>query len=237
MKHREIPFEFRSRRAGESKLDFFEAWQLLCFLTSKAIGSVLPPSLVSFLAVGGSGVIVHFGVLYPTIWLEIPFSAAQLGAALVATAWNFGLNNSLTFRDRRLRGWSILPGFAKYLGIATVGIAANVAVASAAFDQSKGFIALSALAGIAVDTVWKYFMSSLLIWKSGYGRKRRAGPAVRTIDSTAAGSSDYHVAKEQLNFDLYNPQCSSADRHVEELAVRSGPAHHHVTAEGAPDRG
>lgn len=166
MRHREIPFDFRERRSGDSKLDLANAWQLLCFLISKMLGGVFPPTFVSFLLVGGSGVLVHFAVLYPAIWSAVPFAAAQLSAALIASAWNFGLNNSLTFRDRRLTGWRVLPGFAKYLGIASVGIAANVAVAMTMFNESRGFVALSALAGISVDAVWKYFMSSLLVWRN-----------------------------------------------------------------------
>jgi hypothetical protein len=98
----------------------------------------------------------------------------------------------LTFRDRRLSGWRILPGFVKYLGIAAVGIAANVAVATAAFSRSHGFIALSALAGIAVDAVWKYFMSNLLVWRGTHaadaidlnmqdGLRVRASAALLTV--------------------------------------------------------
>src|SRR5262249_25668003 len=90
---------------------------------------------------------------------------AQLISALVATAWNFGLNNSLTFRDRQLARWGILAGFAKYIAISSVGVAANVAVASATFNTFRSLVALSALAGIAVDAVWKYFMSNLLVWR------------------------------------------------------------------------
>ena len=166
MRHREIPFEFRQRRAGESKLDLANAWDLVCFLISKAVGSVLPPRLISFALVGASGVLVHFSVLYPIIWSGLPFTIAQLIAAFAASAWNFGLNNFLTFRDRQLTHWRLLPGFTKYIAIASVGIVANVAVASATFNSFRGFIALSALAGIAIDAVWKYFMSNLLVWRN-----------------------------------------------------------------------
>jgi dolichol-phosphate mannosyltransferase len=165
VRHLEIPFEFRKRRAGESKLDLANAWELLCFLISKAFGGVLPPTFISFGLVGASGVFVHFAVLYPAIWSGLTFAKAQLIAALMASAWNFGLNNSLTFRDRQLTRWGLLPGFAKYIAIASVGIAANVAVASATFNNFRGLVALSALAGIAVDAVWKYFMSNLLVWR------------------------------------------------------------------------
>jgi len=165
VRHLEIPFEFRKRRAGESKLDLANAWELLCFLISKVFGGVLPPTFISFGLVGASGVFVHFAVLYPAIWSGLTFAKAQLIAALMASAWNFALNNSLTFRDRQLTRWGLLPGFAKYIAIASVGIAANVAVASATFNNFRGLVALSALAGIAVDAVWKYFMSNLLVWR------------------------------------------------------------------------
>jgi dolichol-phosphate mannosyltransferase len=147
-------------------LDLANAWELVCFFISKAFGSVLPPPFISFGLVGGSGVLVHFAILYPALWSGWPFATAQLIAALVASAWNFVLNNSLTFRDRQLTGWALLTGFAKYIAIASVGIAANVAVASASFNNFHGLVALSALAGIAVDAVWKYFMSNLLVWQT-----------------------------------------------------------------------
>jgi len=166
MRHREIAFEFRKRLAGKSKLDLANAWQLVCFLISKALGSALPPAFISFGLVGGSGVLVHFAILYPAFWSGWPFTTGQLIAALVASAWNFVFNNSLTFRDRQLSGWGLLTGFAKYIAIASVGIAANVAVASASFNNFHGLVALSALAGIAVDAVWKYFMSNLLVWQN-----------------------------------------------------------------------
>jgi putative flippase GtrA len=166
MRHREIQFEFGKRRAGESKLDIANAWDLACFLISKTLWGTFPPPFISFGLVGASGILVHFAVLYPAIWSAVPFATAQLIAALTASAWNFGLNNSLTFRDRQLSGWGLIRGFAKYIAIASVGIGANVAVASATFNNFRGFVVLSALAGIAVDVVWKYFMSNLLVWRT-----------------------------------------------------------------------
>ena len=152
-------------RRVSSKLDLAIAWQFLCFILSKVVGGSLPTNFISFLLVGASGVLVHFAVLYPAIWSGVSFAIAQLGAALAASFWNFSLNNALTFRDRRLTGWPIVRGFAKYFTIASVGIAANVAVATTALNEFHGFVAVSALTGIAVDAVWKYFMSSLLVWQ------------------------------------------------------------------------
>jgi dolichol-phosphate mannosyltransferase len=125
----------------------------------------VPARPISFVLVGLSGLFVHFAVLYPSLWLGASFSEAQLIAALVAITSNFLLNNWLTFRDRRLTGRQLLVGYLWFLAISAVGLVANVAVATLAFEKLKGMTALSALAGVAVDTVWKFVVSNRLVWR------------------------------------------------------------------------
>jgi dolichol-phosphate mannosyltransferase len=45
-----------------------------------------------------------------------------------------------------------------------LGLLANVAIATLAFDELNGMTALSALAGIAIDAVWKFVVSSRVVW-------------------------------------------------------------------------
>lgn len=78
---------------------------------------------------------------------------------------NYLLNNLFTFRDRRRSGVRLLTGYLLYASISAVGVVANVAMATFAFDQLKGMTVLSALAGITIDTVWKFVVSSRLVWK------------------------------------------------------------------------
>ena len=165
LRHCEVPFTFRARSSGESKLDLANVWQFVCYLIHRTLGGLIPVRFLSFLLVGATGLIVHFAILYPTIWATGSFSRSQLLAATLATAWNFILNNALTFRDRRLKGVAIVSGFIKYIAVATVGVAANVAIATATYSEIGGIVAISAMAGIIVDAVWKYFVSSLLIWR------------------------------------------------------------------------
>ena len=43
---------------------------------------------------------------------------------------NFLLNNELTYRDRRLKGWAMLRGFVLFCLLCSVGVLANVDLAS-----------------------------------------------------------------------------------------------------------
>jgi dolichol-phosphate mannosyltransferase len=165
LRHSEVPFTFRARSSGESKLDLANLWQFVCFLIHRTVAGFIPVRFISFLLVGATGLVVHFAVLYPMIWATGSFSRSQLLAATLATAWNYMLNNALTFRDRRLKGVAIISGFIKYIAVAAVGVAANVAIATATYSEFGGIIAISAMAGIIVDAVWKYFVSGLLIWR------------------------------------------------------------------------
>jgi dolichol-phosphate mannosyltransferase len=165
LRHAEVPFSFRKRLHGESKLDSVVIWQFFAYSLSQLTRGLVPARAMSFVLVGLSGLFVHFAVLYPSLWLGASFTEAQLGAALVAMTSNFLLNNWLTFRDRRLKGFQLLFGYFWFLAISAVGLVANVAVATLAFERLRGMTALSALAGIAVDTVWKFVVSNRLVWR------------------------------------------------------------------------
>lgn len=165
LRHAEVPFDFGARLNGESKLDSYVIWKFVTFLLSKMTRGILPASLISFLFVGGSGLFVHLAILYTALAFSMPFIAAQTVATLVAATSNFLLNNLLTFQDRRLRGWNKFWGYAKFLLVSSVGIVANVSAATIAYERLFHVVLLATLAGIAIDTVWKFVIASRFIWK------------------------------------------------------------------------
>jgi dolichol-phosphate mannosyltransferase len=165
LKHAEIPFEFGSRRQGESKFDSFVAWTFLSFLLSKISGGLLPPKLVSFLLVGALGLPVHFATLYVFLGLGLNFVWAQSMAAFAAATSNFFLNDLLTFHNQRLSGRKMFWGYLKFIAVSSVGIVANVSVASIANDRLIHVVFLATIAGIAMDTLWKFVMINRFIWK------------------------------------------------------------------------
>ena len=163
---RELPYTFRLRRAGESKLDHVVALEYLIALYDRRFGRVVPVRFAMFSAIGGLGVAVHMAVLsLAYAVLGAPFVASQIAATLVAMTFNFFLNNALTYRDRRLRGAGALwRGWMAFCLVCAVGAAANVGVAAFLHDVRQSGWALSALAGVLVGAVWNYALSSRFTW-------------------------------------------------------------------------
>ena len=164
---KELPYQFRNRHAGESKLDNRVAWDYLMLLADKTIGRWVPSRLVSFAAIGSFGVLVHLAVLRIALsWPGNSFLAAQTIAVMVAMVGNFFLNNALTYRDQQLKGFGLLGGLLKFMAACSVGAVANVGVASYIHgaDGSTASWLLSALAGIVVGTVWNYGATAWLVW-------------------------------------------------------------------------
>ncbi|HMA12960.1 MAG TPA: glycosyltransferase family 2 protein, partial [Steroidobacteraceae bacterium] len=101
----ELPYRFRARRNGSSKLDSAVALQFLAMLIDKRIGHLLPLRLLMFLSVGALGLAVHLSVLDMLLGpARMGFDSAQVSAVITAMTLNFFLNNAFTYRDRRLRG-------------------------------------------------------------------------------------------------------------------------------------
>ncbi len=104
----EVPYHFRSRQLGESKLDVRVELEYLYLILDKVIGRFVPIRFVLFVLVGSAGLLIHLstlGLLYD--WGKTSFRVAQLAGTIIAMTFNFLLNNAVTFRDRRLRGMAI----------------------------------------------------------------------------------------------------------------------------------
>jgi dolichol-phosphate mannosyltransferase len=162
---KELPYEFRTRHAGESKLDSQAVWGYLMLLGDKMFGHIVPVRFVAFSAVGGLGVVVHFVVLTLLFQLlALPFTLGQAVATTAAMVSNFALNNALTYRDMRLRGWRWLLGLASFMLVCSLGAFANVGIASYLFVNDTVWV-LAAMAGIVVGAVWNYAVTAIYTWR------------------------------------------------------------------------
>jgi dolichol-phosphate mannosyltransferase len=164
LRFKELPYRFQSRRAGESKLDSHAAWDFLMLLLDKLVGHIVPVRFAAFALVGGLGIVIHLLVLF-LLFREVTgnFALSQSIAAPVAMTSNFALNNLLTYRDMRLKGWSLLRGWASFTLVCSLGLLANVGIASYLF-LTKTFWFLSAFAGILVGAVWNYAVTAVFTW-------------------------------------------------------------------------
>jgi dolichol-phosphate mannosyltransferase len=160
----EVPYEFRTRQYGESKLDSMVLWEFLLLLLDKLVGRYVPIRFISFALIGASGLLVHFAAL--TLLFKIlsaSFVVAQTAATLAAITSNFLLNNALTYRDQRLKGFRLLLGWISFNLVCATGAVANVGIANWLFTHDTIWF-VSALAGIAVGVVWNYAMSAIFTW-------------------------------------------------------------------------
>ena len=67
LKFRDLPYTFRARLHGESKLDTLTVWEYLVLLADKVFGRFIPIRLILFSLVGASGVVVHFAVFWTAL--------------------------------------------------------------------------------------------------------------------------------------------------------------------------
>jgi dolichol-phosphate mannosyltransferase len=163
---RELPFEFRTRRHGESKLDTLVIWEYFTLLADKLFGHIVPIRFALFALIGVVGLAVHMSILWGGLnFAALKFGEAQSLATLVAMTSNFFLNNVLTYRDQRLRGWRILRGLVTFYGICAIGATANVGIASYLFNANQTWW-VAGILGVFVGAVWNYAMSSIFTWRA-----------------------------------------------------------------------
>jgi dolichol-phosphate mannosyltransferase len=162
----ETPYVFRQRVAGESKLSPLVGMEFVGLLAHHASAGFLPLRFVLFASIGAFGLVVHLTMLkiLLNIWGMDSFLASQLVATLAAITSNFLLNNEITYRANRYRGFNKLAGLALFALLCGVGIVANVNIASWMFAYQHVWWA-AGFAGALVGVVWNYAVSSSFVWR------------------------------------------------------------------------
>lgn len=160
----EIPYTFRDRAAGESKMGSAVAIEYLILLLDKTAGRMLPTRLVMFFLVGGLGLLVHLAVLRFTLALGSRFETAQASAVSLAILFNFVLNNAITYKDRQLTEWGFIRGLISFYLVCGIGAIANVGIGSVAFYNHYTWWA-AGIAGAIVGSAWNYAASAFLTWR------------------------------------------------------------------------
>lgn len=161
---KEVPYTFRSRINGVSKLDSAIMVEFAILLFDKIVGRWVPPRFLMFLCVGAAGLAVHLGVLGIGLnILHTSFWTAQAAAVLISMTGNYVLNNQLTYRDRRRSGRRFYTGLVSFYMICGVGAAANVGIGELIYDDGQRWW-VAGMIGAAIGSVWNYAVSSCLTW-------------------------------------------------------------------------
>jgi len=176
---KEVPFTFVTRQKGESKLNARQQIDYLKHIFSMMQRSGELLRFIKFALVGGSGVIVNYG-LY---WLLTRFAgfaplddatsgnilSGNLAMAIsieTSIITNFILNNYFTFADRNKKG--IIPFLSRLLnfnmicligGLIQIGMANLLAITFGIYDLIAIPIA------IIVALLWNYLLNNWWTWK------------------------------------------------------------------------
>ncbi len=164
----EVPYEFRTREQGESKLDNKVLMEFVELLIARTVGKFVPTKFVMFAMVGALGVVVHMVVLamlFQNGMGPANFAWAQGIATLVALTTNFFINNFFTYFDRQLHGWALIPGWISFAAASAVGAVGNIGVAVFLFENTHTIWFLSGIAGVIVGAAWNYAVTAIYTWR------------------------------------------------------------------------
>jgi len=171
----EIPYVFRNRVEGESKVDLMIMLEFLFLLIEKVTRGLIPPRFVLFSAVGGLGLVAHLAVLQTLKSFGTTFLVAQATATAAAMTLNYVVNNSVTYRSQRLRGRRFVIGYLVFCLVCSIGTLANIGVADLVL-AGEGNWALAGVAGALMSAVFNFGVATQFVWSE---RRRPRRPRVR----------------------------------------------------------
>jgi len=167
---KELPFVFRVRRHGCSKMDSAVAWEFIMLLADKMVGRSVSKGLLTILPVAGGGLAAYLGAE----WLAAACGAdpaASKAAATVAcaTAVFFALQ-MFTHNDQRVRGLRLANRLGLFLALtAALGFVSRETIGDLLYRvHALGFSGITrALATIA----WSYTAAAVLFRSPRESRK------------------------------------------------------------------
>jgi len=161
----EVAYRFRQREHGESKLDIMVGLEYFELLVDKHFGDLVNVRFVLFGMVGALGVGVHLLILRALLRVGgLSFAKGQAITTVIVMILNYVLNNSVTYRDRRLRGWKFWGGLLTFCLACGLGVVANVAISNEAFHRGVPWV-LAAFTGLLFSAIWNYGVTSVTTWR------------------------------------------------------------------------
>jgi dolichol-phosphate mannosyltransferase len=169
----ELPYVFRDRRAGESKVEAMIVLEYAFLLIEKLSKGLIPPKFILFAAVGVMGLAVHLTTLQVLKLAGLHFLLSQSLATLGAMTFNYVVNNQITYRAERLKGGRFVVGYLVFCLVCSLGAVANVSVANLALGRVHSW-PLAGLAGALMSSVFNFGVATRFVW----GMRRRRPPIV-----------------------------------------------------------
>lgn len=164
----EIPYHFRERKYGRSKLDFRVMFDFVSLFIEKLSAGMISGRFLLYSSVGILGVGFHVLLLKLFLNVGLRFELAQSLTTLLVIALNFLLNNFITYCDQRLVGKNLLFGLMRFELICSVGFISNLSIANWIFAYTHIWW-LAGISGALMAAIWNYLISASLIWGKRVG--------------------------------------------------------------------
>jgi dolichol-phosphate mannosyltransferase len=181
----EVPYEFRNRVHGETKLNRSVIRSYLLAVAELRLGRQVDPAFLLYVLVGLVGLVVNSAVFSLAEAAGVPQFTTGLNEALdpiygsfvlsvaVSTVVVFALNNEFTFWEQRYSGWKLLPAFVVFVGMTIVGTLVHVGVFT--YLQNIGLL-LSVLGdagartfhnliGAIVALIVNWYLNTTYLWR------------------------------------------------------------------------
>jgi dolichol-phosphate mannosyltransferase len=204
----EVPYTFRERVAGQSKLSSKIVLQYLGQLWRlSSVSRYMSVRFIKFALVGASGTIINLCafLLLARLFGLRDWRISAL-ATLVANFTNYVFNNAWTFVDRGHRGWSLVRGYVTYLGLSFVGMFASTLTFAGLARASYTYLhnALPAresyipvlgfqLVAILVGTIFNYELNRRFTWRD------KSGSGKRSSDHKSSSKATLFTVEEKEN--------------------------------------
>ncbi|MGZ4994175.1 MAG: glycosyltransferase [Methylobacter sp.] len=165
LKFIEVPLRFNTRHSIESKLDATIALEFIGLLCHKLFGKIIPVRFIQFSLAGLTGAGVHLLALTMLhIVINTQFIWSQTIATYIAMTSNYFINNSFTYRDKKLHGTKLLFGLISFYLVCSIGAFLNVELASSLYQNNIHW-AIAAMAGALIGAILNYALSSTFTWR------------------------------------------------------------------------
>jgi dolichol-phosphate mannosyltransferase len=119
-----------------------------------------------------------------SVWM-LTFSVALAVTTLVAMTVNFFLNNTLTYRYRRLKGRLLFTVLFIFYVACSAGVLADIRAAKLLRGAGMPWYAAGAF-GLVVGAVWNYGVTSITTWRRVRLRSAKVQRAVLPASTCAA---------------------------------------------------
>ena len=165
-KVKEMPYTFRERHSGDSKMNTAVTLEFLSLLLSRISKGYISIRFVLFASVGFSGIFVQLLAMELAFLTgQVSFTWAQTFGVFIAINSNFFFNNMITYRDLSLKGYAFVKGLLSFYIVCAFGAAVNIGMATFIYTALPVSI-LSSFCGALSGALWNFLASSLFTWKA-----------------------------------------------------------------------